>query len=128
MLGVAYGPMIRSTLSWVISCSYSVLTLAWSDSSSRTTHRTGRPSSPPESLSRSTNSSPAILWMALAVYHEAAGGGQCGLVADLDEAAARAAEAGRQGLAGQVQVGARFLAISVAWPVLVSVRYFIVPL
>ena len=64
MLGVAYGPKIRSTLSWVISCSYSWPTLVASDWSSRTFHWTCGRAAPPPALSRSTNSWPAILWIA----------------------------------------------------------------
>src|SRR5688572_8589346 len=47
-----------------MSRSYSAATWAASDSSSRTSHSTGRPSRPPASFRRSTNISPAILWIA----------------------------------------------------------------
>src|SRR6187200_1156559 len=62
MAPVAYGPISRSTLSAVMSCSYSVRARSGFDWSSLTIHSTGLPSSPPRLLSCSTYRSPTILW------------------------------------------------------------------
>src|SRR3982751_6733520 len=62
MAPVAYGPISRSTLSDVISCSYRARARSGFDWSSLTIHSTGRPGSPPRLFSCSTYRSPTILW------------------------------------------------------------------